>query len=132
MWVGFSSSAATAAFGLPVRNGSIKTRVLPSVSSKQAWPKKRMSIGAPPVGSVGVEFPRQLPADRHAHEHRDAGVLGHQRAYRADPVVGVRRGGGLEDLALVRLAEPAALVERGGQDVLELRRDPPHARLGRA
>ena len=42
--------ASTAAFGLPVRNGSIRTRVSPSVSSKQAWPRKRMSIGqSPPV-----------------------------------------------------------------------------------
>src|SRR5215210_9203827 len=43
MWVGSSSDASAAAFGLPERNGSTSTRVSPSVSSKQAWPRKRMS-----------------------------------------------------------------------------------------
>src|SRR4051812_31342210 len=45
MWVGSTSSAVTAAFGLPVRNGSMRTRVSPSVSSNAACPRKRMSIG---------------------------------------------------------------------------------------
>src|SRR4029077_11134939 len=41
---GLSSSAATAALGLPVKNGSISTVLDPSLSSKAAWPRKRMSI----------------------------------------------------------------------------------------
>src|SRR3954454_2955187 len=108
MWVGFTSSALTAAAGLPLRNGSIRTRVSPSVSSKQAWPRNRMSMLSP---SVVVEFARQLPADGHAHEHPDPRLLGEERVDRADALVGVRRGGGLQHLALVRVAEPAALGE---------------------
>src|SRR3954451_2273601 len=49
MCVGSTSSALTAAFGLPLRNGSISTRVSPSLSSKQAWPRNRMSIYSSPV-----------------------------------------------------------------------------------
>src|SRR3954469_6316544 len=49
MCVGSTSSAPTAAFGLPFRNGSISTRVSPSLSSKQAWPRNRMSIYSSPV-----------------------------------------------------------------------------------
>src|SRR3954463_7104354 len=45
MCVGSSSSGLAAAFGLPVRNGSMSTRVSPSVSSNAACPRKRMSIG---------------------------------------------------------------------------------------
>src|SRR3954471_19686591 len=49
MCVGSTSSAPTAAFGLPFRNGSISTRVSPSLNSKQAWPRNRMSIYSSPV-----------------------------------------------------------------------------------
>src|SRR3954452_2831423 len=44
MWVGSSSSALHAAFGFPVRNGSMSTRVSPSLSSKAACPRKRISM----------------------------------------------------------------------------------------
>src|SRR4051812_6652535 len=101
MWVGSTSSGPTAAAGLPPRNGSISTRVSPSVSSKQAWPRKRMSIGCPPESFV-VEFARQLPPHGHADEHADPSLLGEERADGADALVGVRGGRGLEHLALVR------------------------------
>src|SRR5579875_1663230 len=41
---GESSCSPTAAFGLPVRNGSTSTVASPSRSSKAAWPRKRISI----------------------------------------------------------------------------------------
>src|SRR4051794_29909797 len=44
MCVGSSSSALTAAFGFPVRNGSTSTRVSPSVSSNALCPRKRISM----------------------------------------------------------------------------------------
>src|SRR3954471_16526096 len=44
MCVGSSSSALHAAFGFPVRNGSMSTRVSPSLSSKAACPRKRISM----------------------------------------------------------------------------------------
>src|SRR5215213_2212879 len=55
MWVGSSSEASTAAFGLPVMNGSTSSRVSPDVISTAAWPRKRIStaIGqSPSVGSM--------------------------------------------------------------------------------
>src|SRR3954453_3864564 len=55
MCVGSSSEASTAAFGLPVMNGSTSTVVSPDLSSTAAWPRKRIStaIGqSPSVGSM--------------------------------------------------------------------------------
>src|SRR4051795_4772759 len=131
MCVGSTSSAETAAFGLPVRKGSISTRVSPSLSSKQAWPRKRMSIRFS-SGSVVVEFSGQLPADRDSHQHPDPRLLGEQRPDRTNAVVGIGGGRRLQQLALVRLAEPAALVQRLGEDPLELGGDAADARLRRA
>src|SRR4051795_1092317 len=131
MCVGSTSSAETAAFGLPVRKGSISTRVSPSLSSKQAWPRKRMSIRFS-SGSVVVEFSGQLPADRDSHQHPDPRLLGEQRPDRTDAVVGIGGGRRLQQLALVRLAEPAALVQRLGEYLLELGGDAADARLRRA
>src|SRR4051812_8521584 len=105
MCVGSTSSGPTAATGLPPRNGSISTRVSPSVSSKQACPRKRMSIGPP--RSVVVEFACELPADGDAHQHPDPRLLGQERADGADAFVGVGSCRGLQHLPLVRLAEPA-------------------------
>src|SRR3954447_7179458 len=98
MRVGFTSSALTAAFGLPVRNGSIRIVVSPSLSSKHAWPRNRMSMGSPSGNSVVVKFARELPAHRHAHEHPDPRLVGEKGADRADAVVGIRRDGGLQQL----------------------------------
>src|SRR4051794_20676813 len=131
MCVGSTSSAETAAFGLPVRKGSISTRVSPSLSSKQAWPRKRMSIRFS-SGSVVVEFSGQLPADGDPHQHPDPGLLGEQRPHRADAIVGIRCGRRLQQLALVRPAEPAARVQRLGEYPLELGGDAADARLRRA
>src|SRR3954471_5931141 len=131
MCVGSTSSGPTAATGLPLRNGSTSTRVSPSLSSKQAWPRKRMSIRVS-SWSVVVEFSGQLPADRDAHQHADPGLVGEQRPHRADAVVGIGGGRRLQQLALVRLGEPAALVQRLGEYPLELRGDAADARLRRA
>src|SRR3954454_24851806 len=131
MCVGSTSSAETAAFGLPVRKGSISTRVSPSLSSKQAWPRKRMSIRFS-SGSVVVEFSGQLPADRDSHQHPDPRLLGEQGPDRTDAVVGIGGGRRLQQLDLVRLAEPAALVQRLGEYPLELGGDAADARLRRA
>src|SRR3954471_13095740 len=114
MCVGSTSSAETAAFGLPVRKGSISTRVSPSLSSKQAWPRKRMSIRFS-SGSVVVEFSGQLPADRDSHQHPDPRLLGEQRPDRTDAVGGMGGVPRLQQLALVPLADPAALVQRRGE-----------------
>src|SRR3954454_18511401 len=112
MCVGSTSSAPTAAFGLPFRNGSITTRVSPSLSSKQACPRNRMSMSS----SLLCQFFSKGPPNGDADHHADARLLGQQRAHRADPLIGVRRRGRLQHLPLVRLAKPPALVERVVED----------------
>src|SRR5947209_19477549 len=99
--VGSTSSAAIAAFGLPLKNGSLKTRVSPSESSKQAWPRKRTSIcrsvllvggfvfagtglgggiRAPVCpGGRPIELTRQLESDRDPHHHSQSRLFGNQR-----------------------------------------------------
>src|SRR3954463_2305354 len=91
-----TSSALAAAFGFPVRNGSIST-VVPSASSeKHAWPRKRMFIartslsvrhrrwssnGALSSGRIlsvvrGLhQLVGELEADRDAHQHPEPGLL---------------------------------------------------------
>src|SRR5258705_8040104 len=69
MCVGSRSSAVTAAFGFPVRNGSTRTRVSPSVNSKQACPRNRMSISTLPCRSGSRANPAPARADnRHVPE----------------------------------------------------------------
>src|SRR5690242_4220309 len=119
MCVGSTSSALTAPFGFPVRNGSIRTRVSPSVSSKAACPRKRMSIRSSLV-VVCLEFACQLIADSDADHHAEACLLGHQGPHCRYPflrVVSQRR-----DLqrVFVRVLEPAALLERDRQQLLQL------------
>src|SRR4051812_981733 len=121
MCVGSTSPASTAALGLPVRNGSMRTRLPPSLNSKQACPRKRMSIG--PLSSALVQFSCQFPADRHAYQHSHPGLIGEEGADPDRPLLRVDRVGRRTDLALVRLAEPAAALERVRQDALELRGD---------
>src|SRR5919107_5079148 len=106
MCVGFISSADAAAFGFPVRNGSIRIRVSPSLSSKQAWPRKRMSKVGPSGSIFDFQLAGELPPHGDAHQHPYTRLLGEECANGAYALVGVRRGRGLEDLALVRLAEP--------------------------
>src|SRR4051794_31798120 len=114
--LGLSSSACAAALGLPVRKGSTSTLVSPSDSSKQAWPRKRMSMCS---ALLVLEFVRQREADGHADQHAQPGLLGDQRADPARALVVVGLAGDPGELALVGLAEEAALVERLVEDALQ-------------
>src|SRR4051812_31684714 len=120
MTSGCTSSAVAAAFGLPVRNGSTSTLTVPSESSKQLWPRKRMSIGSVLLGVV--EQVGELQAGGDADEHRQARLLGDQRAHRGLALDGVFGGDRLADLVLVRLAEPGGLLQGLVEDPLQLRR----------
>src|SRR3954471_19895333 len=114
MCVGLTSSAAAAASGFPVRNGSMSTGVWPWLNSKQACPRNRMSMSA----LLGQRF-SQLPPHRDTHHHPDTRLLGEERPNRGDALVGIGRGRGFQDLPVVSLSKPAALVQRLGQDLLE-------------
>ena len=125
MCVGSSSEASAAAFGLPVRNGSTSTRVSPSVSSKQACPRKRMSTFSLLrclLGPRSSELAGELPAHGHADQHAHAGLLREQRLDPGGAGGLVRLGDGGAYLRLMGGAEPAALLQRVRQDALELRR----------
>ena len=104
----------------------------PSLSSKQAWPRKRIFIGL--LGSrcrrvsVGDRTRAQLPANRDADQHPDPRLLGEQGAHAVTVRVGLGRG--VAHLVLVGLDEPAAGVERLVQDALQLRRARAMRRLG--
>src|SRR5215210_4889879 len=113
MWDGSSSEASTVVFGLPVMNGSTSTVVSPDLSSTAAWARKRMStaIGSVSFGRIHEQFCQFVP-DRHADQHAHAGLLGDQRAHRAQALVGIREAGGLEDLGLMCRSEPVGRVER--------------------
>ena len=76
--------------------------------------------GSSALGQLLVQCPADGDADHHPHPR----LLGEQRRDRGDPLVGVGDGGGLQRLRLVRLAEPAALGEGGGEHPLQLRRRP--------
>src|SRR5215207_4364843 len=120
MWVGSTSSALAAALGLSLKNGSMSTRVSPSISSKQAWPRKRISTSISFAFGVGVQFSGEFPPDGNANHHAHPRLLGQQRV---DPGfalrgVGLRRG--LTNLGTVGVAEPPALVQRMGQHELEM------------
>src|ERR1041384_8286627 len=132
MWVGSTSSAVRTAAGLlGLRKGSTSTVASPSLSSKHDWPWNLISISAISFGIGGLARVRglarvhlllQRPADGDADHHPHPRLLGEQRADRGDPLLGVGNGGRFQRLALVRLAEPAALGEGGGQHALQLRR----------
>src|SRR5918999_5403155 len=109
MWVGSTSPASTAALGLPVRNGSISTRVSPSLSSKHACPRNRMSMVSVLLSFL-FELAGKFPAHGHADHHAHAGLVRHEYPERPQAGVLVGVGGGLEQLPLVSLAEPAALL----------------------
>ena len=61
----------------------------------------------------------QLETDGDAHQHSEASLLGHQRADRRGPLCGVLDPGHPRHLAGLRLAEPAAGVQRLVEDALE-------------
>src|SRR5215211_5981704 len=133
MWVGSTSPASTAAFGFPVRNGSISTRVSPSLSSKHAWPRKRISIGqVPPCRGFGTrlrvplafKFVGERPAHRDAHQHPDPSLLRQQRRDLALALDGVVAGQSLAQCLVAAVVEPAALLQGHVQDALQLGGDP--------
>src|SRR3954470_4559074 len=116
-----TSSAEAAAFGLPVRNGSVSTVVPPAVSSKQDWPRKRMSTAISVVSSVLVEHVCEFVPDGHADQHRQAGLLGHQALHRVQALHRILLAAGLHDLRAVGGAEPVRCLERLVEDPLERR-----------
>src|SRR3954466_5312290 len=65
MCVGSSSDASTAAFGLPVMNGSTRTVTSPDLSSTAAWPRNRMSTAmfghSPFVSCLASSYPTATP-----------------------------------------------------------------------
>src|SRR3954471_23117828 len=106
----FTSLAPAAALGLPVRNGSISTVVSSASSSKAAWPSQRMFIartclavrhrrwssnGALSWGRLlsyvgGVhQLLRELEPDGDPDQHPEPGLLGDERAHRAQPLLRV-------------------------------------------
>src|SRR4051794_16651564 len=136
----FRSSALAAALGLPVSHGSTSTVVPSASSSKAAWPSQRMFIartclavrrrrwssnGALSWGRLlsyvlGFhELLRELEPDRDADEHPEPGLLGDERAHRAQALLRVLGERGGRHLALVGGAEPPALGERLGEHALQ-------------
>src|SRR3954447_7084215 len=73
------------------------------------------------VGGV-LELLRELQPDRDADEHPEPGLVGDERADRAEALVGIVLERGVRDLALVGRAEPAALGQRLGEQPLQPRR----------
>src|SRR3954468_17630149 len=73
------------------------------------------------VGGV-LELLRELQPDRDADEHPEPGLLGDERADGAHALVGIVLQRGVCDLALVGRAEPAALGQRRGEQLLQPRR----------
>src|SRR4051812_16619613 len=118
---GCISSAVAAAFGLPVRNGSVSTVAPPAFSSKQLCPRKRMSTAMARVLRRRVhQRVRQLIPDGHADEHAHPGVLLQEVAHGLHPLVRVRAAGRPEQLRVPRRAEPVGLRERLVEDALQL------------
>src|SRR5688572_19320793 len=120
MWVGSISSAPAAALGLPLRNGSTRTRASPSERSKHEWPRKRISTSISLGVVLHVKLTGELPADRHADEHAHPRLLGQQGldALRPQGLVGL--GDRTAHLRAVGVAKPAALLQRVRQHALEL------------
>ena len=69
-----------------------------------------------------VEQVGELEADRDPDQHRDARLLGDERADRGGALVEVLGGGRLAHRRLVRGAEPVGVLERLVEDPLQLRR----------
>ena len=90
--VAATSSALIVAFGLPVRNGSIRRVVSPS-ESVEARVAEKANVHFVQSSScrfrVSAQLPRQLEPDRDADEHPQPGLLGEQRLHRPDPLGGV-------------------------------------------
>src|SRR5436190_719176 len=115
-WVGSTSPASTAALGLPLRKGSMRTRVSPSLISKHACPRKRMSMRSVSF----LKLSRELPADSDADQHPHARLLGEEDPDQPVALGGVLALNGGAHLPLVGLAKPAALGQGLAEDALEL------------
>ncbi len=129
--VGVTSSAAIAALGLPVRNGSIRTVVSPSDTVKQACPRNCTSVIDYVSSVVGsdVRRPSSLASSKPTAtptSMRETRFFGQQRLHDADPILGVRLDDRLADHLVVPAVEPSALLKRACQHVLQRRRDPHH------
>src|SRR5215218_5189542 len=127
MWVGSTSSAVCTALGLfGFRNGSTRTVVSSSLSSKQECPWYLISISALSSRCGFAPVSRrhlfsQCPADGDANHHPHPRLLGEQGPDRGEALLGVGYGRRPQGLGLVRLPKPASLGERGGEDLLQLR-----------
>src|SRR5215216_252859 len=119
MTSGETSSALAAAFGFPVRNGSVRTVAPPAVSSKQDCPRKRMSTAMSAFSLVLVQNVGQLIPDGHADHHAQARLLGDQPLDRLQARQRVLLPRGLHDLGPVGGVEPRGVVEGVVEDVLE-------------
>src|SRR5436190_18277545 len=116
---GDTSSADAAAFGFPVRNGSVRMVAPPAVSSKQACPRKRMSTAMSAFSFVLVEDVRQLVPDGDADQHAHARLLGDETLDRIEPGHGVLEARGLHHLRLVGGVVPGGRVQRLVEERLE-------------
>src|SRR5215210_7236052 len=122
MTSGSISSADAAAFGFPVRNGSVSTVVPPARSSKQDCPRNRMSTAISHVLRLVVhESMSQLVPDCDADEHAHSRLLVDEVADGGEPLVGVRPAGRAQHLRFVGAVEPARRVHGLVEDALELR-----------
>src|SRR3954463_6688419 len=88
MWVGLTSSPLVFAAGLlGARNGSTRTVVSPSLSSKHECPCQGMSIsGLSFVLVLTGKLFVKCPADGDANHHPHARLLGEQRPDRGEPL----------------------------------------------
>src|SRR3954453_19025478 len=93
-----TSSAAAAAFGLPVRNGSVRTVAPPALSSKQDCPRKRMSTAMSAFSLSLVQNVGQLVPDGDADQHAHARLLADQALHRLQPRHGVLLARRIHDL----------------------------------
>src|SRR3954454_21577101 len=116
---GETSSALAAAFGFPIRNGSVRTVAPPAVSSKQACPRKRMSTAMSAFSLVLVQNVGQFVPDGHADQHAQARLLGDQPLDRLQADHRVLLPRGLHDLGPMGGVEPSGVVEGVVEDVLE-------------
>ena len=102
----------------------------PPTSSKQAWPRKRMSISVSFGFCGSSKLAGKFPANGHTNHHAQPGLL---REEGLDPggsrgLVGLGHRGA--HLRLVCGPEPAALFERMHEHSMKLRRGSRHEPLG--
>src|SRR5207248_2373930 len=116
-----TSSAFAAAFGFPVRNGSMSTVVPSCERAKAAWPRYRMSMSVLLLVVMSHELARKLETDRGADEHAQPRLLRNQGADGEQALLGVGLAGGAGQLRLVRARKPTAVLERLVEHALQRR-----------